>query len=420
MRRALVLSTCLFVFFLSFSSSLWAQQEGGAEERFRVLEERIRTLEAEVQSLRAALPGGAPAAAEPATVPAVQEPGQGQLQAPSAPLPVYGGLASMSKALNPDIGIVGSFLGATGRNQVNPFPSLSLQESEVSLQAIVDPYARADFFLAIGEEGIEVEEGYVTFPALPGNFLLKGGKMRSSFSRVNTFHNHTLPWIDRPMVQFNLMGGSLEEADVGIKEAGLSVSRIVPAPIFLEATAELFRGDSGSLFQASRRSDVSSVFHLRGYQDLSESTNLEIGGSYARGHNDVGSDFLTHLGGLDATLRWKPLRRAIYHSFSARSEFVWSRRQEEAGTQRAFGFFASAEYQFARRWFGGARFDWSERARAANQHDNATSLVLTYWPSEFSQIRGQLRRTHYAEGNTANELLFQFLFTLGAHGAHVF
>jgi len=28
--------------------------------------------------------------------------------------------------------------------------------------------------------------------------------------------------------------------------------------------------------------------------------------------------------------------------------------------------------------------------------------VLTYWPSEFSQIRGQLRKTHYGEGLTAN------------------
>ncbi|OFW36125.1 MAG: hypothetical protein A3J28_01975 [Acidobacteria bacterium RIFCSPLOWO2_12_FULL_60_22] len=409
MQRMLIFCIGLLFFSTNF---LRAQGAEAPEARFQALEERIRALEAEVQSLKAALPaGGAPAAPAAAAAP---------LQAPTAPLPVYGGASAAAKALNPDIGIVGSFVGATGRNLGNPYPSLSLQESEVSLQAIVDPYARADFFLAVGEEGIEVEEGYITFPALPGNFLLKAGKMRSTFSRVNTFHNHTLPWIDRPLVQFNLMGGSLDEADVGIKEAGLSLSRLLPAPIFLEATAELFRGDSGSLFQASRRSDVSSVFHLRGYHDLSESTNLEIGGSYARGHNDVGSDFLTQLGGLDTTLRWKPLRRAIYHSFSARSEFVWSRRQEVANTQRAFGFFASAEYQLARRWFGGARFDWSERARNAEQHDNATSLVLTYWPSEFSQIRGQLRRTHYAEGNTANEFLFQFLFTLGAHGAHVF
>jgi hypothetical protein len=35
-------------------------------------------------------------------------------------------------------------------------------------------------------------------------------------------------------------------------------------------------------------------------------------------------------------------------------------------------------------------------------------------------VRGQYRRLRYAEGTVANELLFQFLFSIGAHGAHVF
>jgi hypothetical protein len=35
-------------------------------------------------------------------------------------------------------------------------------------------------------------------------------------------------------------------------------------------------------------------------------------------------------------------------------------------------------------------------------------------------VRGQYRRTNYAEGVTADEFLFQFLFSIGAHGAHVF
>ena len=52
--------------------------------------------------------------------------------------------------------------------------------------------------------------------------------------------------------------------------------------------------------------------------------------------------------------------------------------------------------------------------------DKGGSLLLTFWPSEFSQIRGQYRRTDYAEGPTANEFLFQFLFSIGAHGAHPF
>jgi hypothetical protein len=45
---------------------------------------------------------------------------------------------------------------------------------------------------------------------------------------------------------------------------------------------------------------------------------------------------------------------------------------------------------------------------------------LTFWPSEFSQIRAQYRHTRFGEGTSADELLFQFLFAIGAHGAHAF
>ena len=418
MRRYPVL-VCALCLLPSLLSAQQPAAPGTQEERLKALEERVRGLEAEIQALKAncctATPP-APAAAAPAQVP-VSVPGAGTAQ-----LPVYGGATAAAKVFNPDLGIIGNFIGAAGRNQISPVRALSLQESEVSLQAIVDPYARADFFLAFGEEGVEVEEGYVTFPALPGGFRVRTGKMRATFGRVNAFHNHTLPWADRPLVTFNLLGGSLQEADVGIKDAGMSVSRILPAPagIFLEATGEVYRGDSGSLFQASRRSDVSVVGHLRSYRDLTESTNLELGASYARGHNDLGSNFITQLYGVDATLRWKPLRRAIYRSFAARTELFWSRREQVLSTQRAFGFFASAEYQLARRWFLGGRYDRSERARNAAQRDSGGSLVLTFWPSEFNQVRGQFRRTRYAERQTANEFLLQFLFTLGAHGAHPF
>ena len=82
--------------------------------------------------------------------------------------------------------------------------------------------------------------------------------------------------------------------------------------------------------------------------------------------------------------------------------------------------YMSGDYQFAQRWFGGVRYDHSERAFDSSLIDKGPSLLLTYWPSEFSQIRGQYRRTRYAEDVTSNELLFQFLFSIGAHGAHVF
>ena len=50
----------------------------------------------------------------------------------------------------------------------------------------------------------------------------------------------------------------------------------------------------------------------------------------------------------------------------------------------------------------------------------AARSTSTFWPSEFNQIRGQYRRTNYGDGVKANEFLFQFNFSIGAHGAHVF
>ncbi len=66
------------------------------------------------------------------------------------------------------------------------------------------------------------------------------------------------------------------------------------------------------------------------------------------------------------------------------------------------------------------RLDHSERADDPSLVDKGGSAVLTYWPSEFSQIRGQYRHTSYGEGIKANEFLFQLQFSIGAHGAHTF
>jgi hypothetical protein len=213
----------------------------------------------------------------------------------------------------------------------------------------------------------------------------------------------------------NLLGG-----DEGISDSGLSVSKLVMNPWFFhEATGEVYQGNAGP-FAAHDRSDVSWLGRVRGYRDITESTNLDVGASFMRGHNDAGPSFATRLFGVDATVRYRPLRRAIYRRLIGRTELVWSRRAEEPGTISAFGMYASGEYQFSRRWFAGVRVDRSARGFDSSLTDKGASLLLTYWPSEFSQIRGQYRRTRYGEGVVANEALFQFLFSIGAHGAHVF
>ena len=359
----------------------------------------------------------APAAPAQAAVPAeVPVPsGAGGAGGPTGSLPVYGSTSALSKIFNPDIAVIGNFVGAVGENSVNPPPALALDEAEATFQAVVDPYARADFFLAFSPEGVEIEEGFLTLTSLPGGLLAKVGILKEQVGKVNTLHAHSLPWVDEPLMIQNLFGG-----DEGLADAGISVSKLILNPfMFLEATGEVYQGNS-SLFTSYKPSDVSWAGRLRGYRDLTESTNVDVGGSVAYGHNDAGPDFTTRLVGIDATVRYRPLRRAIYRRFQGRTELFWSRRGQEGGNVNAFGMYGSGEYQFARRWFGGARYDWSERADDTSLVDKGPSLTLTFWPSEFSQIRGQYRRTRYAEGVTANEALFQFLFSIGAHGAHVF
>src|SRR6266566_8044284 len=440
MKRFSVLSL-----FVLFSVTAYAQEKpsvserkdppatGGSvttqeESRMRALEDQVRALVGEVAALRGELktlrdakapapgpgshvlltstriePGMLPSnATSPAVAPVAPEPN------PAPPVPqvaqtqTYGGATSNAKLLNPDISLIGDFIGTAGRNTISPSRSLELHESEVGMQAIIDPYARADAFISFGEEGVNVEEGYITFTALPAGLLLKVGKMRAEFGKVNTIHNHALQYIDRPLVTNNLVGG-----EDGIDDAGISLTRFIPAPKgwFAEGTAQVFRGDSDDVFTAQRRQDLSVVGHLRAYRDLSESTNLDLGVSYARGHNNSGeftsdpSAFLTNLYAADATLRWKPLRRAIYNSFLFRTELFWSARDQLSPsdifqTQHAFGMYTHAEYRLNRRWTVGGRFDRSGHADNGNLTDTGFSGILTYWPSEFSQIRGQYRYGH--------------------------
>ncbi len=305
--------------------------------------ERLTALETKLAAAE-----GAPAAAvssptQPPQPTAQVPPGAEGAGGPTGALPVYGGTVAGSKIFNPDIAVIGDFLGAVGRNHEHPSPALEMHEAEASLQAVVDPYGRADFFVAFGEEGVELEEGFLTLTTLPGGWLTKVGKIRGAFGKVNTMHNHMLPWTDRPLVTRNLVGG-----EEGITDAGVSVARLIPNPwLFLEATGQVFRGDSGpedeALFRSGKPSDVSYVGHLRGYHDITEASNIDLGLSYARGHNDADPDNIglhsTELFGIDATFRWKPLQRSIYRSFVGRAEWIRSRREQLLGRETADGFY---------------------------------------------------------------------------------
>jgi hypothetical protein len=419
---------------------LYAQAPDDIAARFKAMEDRIKALESELSAVKAAL-AAQPAAPE-ASAPQPQAQAQPQIQFPMQTSGAPQLSDATARLMNPAISAIGNLVGAAGHNPVDQRQSLNEVESELAFSAAVDPYARADLYLTFGETGVEVEEGYMTFTSLPLGFLVKAGRMRADFGKVNTQHRHVLPWVDRPLVSEYLLGG-----EDGIRDTGFSISRMLPSfgGLFLDATGELYRGDSSVIFQERTRNDLTAVGHLRAYRDISESTNIDLGLSFARGHHApaildgpyaitppesstpnvvllpaAGNFLVSRIYGTDATLRWKPLRRSIYHSFIARTEVMWHHRQEPTGLRKVFGYYVSGEYQLARRWFGGVRIDQSDRLFGPSAEDKQQSVILTYWPSEFSQIRAQFRHGNYQGLGTSNELLFQIQYSIGSHGAHPF
>jgi hypothetical protein len=145
---------------------------------------------------------------------------------------------------------------------------------------------------------------------------------------------------------------------------------------------------------------------------------VELGTSYARG--TLGNAGSSSYGGVDVTYRWKPLQQGLYRGFIGRFEAMVN--DNPLATNNLKGFYASGDYQLGQRWFAGARIDAADRLTdGATAKDRGLSATLTFWPSEFSQLRGQLRRTKYGSlDKPVNELLFQLQFAIGAHGAHTF
>jgi len=268
--------------------------------------------------------------------------------------------------------------------------------------------------------GIDVEEGYAQFVTLPYDLTAKVGKFKALFGKANTWHTHVRPWVDQPLVIHNFFG------DEQFHDDGISVSKIFPNSFaYTEGTVEVFKGEVEGVFGRKSDNNLAYNSHLKVFKDISENSNIELGASYARG--GAGTLGTNQFGGIDATYRWKPLERGLYNSLIARFEGIVNRLPQ--GVDES-GFYTSLDYQLGQRWFTGVRLDRAGHGLIGTavapspglrgKADKGVSATLTFWPSEFSQIRGQLRHTAYGNARTVNELLLQLQFAIGAHGVHTF
>ena len=393
------------------------------ENKLNDLVRQTNELRDEINKLKGAAPA-APAEAEdltkvteiappPTSAPPAQAPDLTQAQTINNQLN-----PGASKVFNPDTSVIANFIGRAGK--ANPYefgpndqrPPMTLDEAEVAFEAFVDPYMKGKFFFSVTPEGIDVEEGYANLLTLPYDMTAKIGKMKATFGKDNTWHTHVRPWVDQPLVVHNFFG------DEGLNDRGVSISKAFPNDFaFVEATAEAFSGDVDDVFTRHNNNDLFYNGHLKMFKDISENSNIELGTSYARGNASDVAGLTNQFGGVDVTYRWKPLQQGNYRSFIGRFEGIVDDRDDV--DHRLKGFYASGDYQLGQRWFTGVRLDRADNV-TSGRTDKGVSATLTFWPSEFSQFRTQLRRTSYGGAKSLTELLFGMQFSIGAHGAHTF
>jgi hypothetical protein len=323
-----------------------------------------------------------------------------------------------SLSFNPDIGVIGDFRGSYISKGQKNF-DLYLNETEVSLQATVDPYARADFFLSFGRDpetgkyGVEVEEGYLTTLSLPARLQLKAGRFRSAIGRVNTVHPHALPFIDMPNAYVNYFG------EEGLKDEGLSLSWLLPTKAFYQEI--LFQVTSGysesPAFARSEGNRLLYVGHLKNFFTLNDDNTLELGLTGISGPND--SARVSNMGVVDITYKWKPVKLNTYHSLTWQSEFYFNHQNlMDNYSMSSFGMYSFIQYQLAKRWFLTGRYDYAQKPFDKTIKENAFSLTAGWYTTEFSKLEFETKTTDDNIDKRFYQAWLRWIFVIGAHGAH--
>ncbi len=75
------------------------------------------------------------------------------------------------------------------------------------MSASIDPFARGYAIINGNADGIEVEEAAIVTTSLPYNLTAKGGRFFADFGRLSKFHDHDLPFVNRPIVLDEYVGG---------------------------------------------------------------------------------------------------------------------------------------------------------------------------------------------------------------------
>ncbi|MFQ5824122.1 MAG: hypothetical protein ACE5JB_08725 [bacterium] len=354
-------------------------------------------------------------------------------QTQKAQTPSYPGRRSLFQNMNPNISVIGTILGSgTSLELEDRNVDLSFEEGEFSFQAVVDPYAKADFFISFAKpnestltpEAVdseeaggglepEIEEAFVTILSLPFSTQLKAGKFRSKFGKINETHPHAYNFINLPLIYTNFFGAE------GLNDEGASLSWLVPnSAFFQELTIQVTSGpEENASFSRADDNHLLYLAHLKNLFELNENTTMELGVTGLTGpHNSAGKS--TQIYAADLTFKWKPIRYNRYKSFEFMNEFLVSKRNDVVKDVTSFGFYSFLRYQLAKRWFVGAMYDYSEFPEFDNFHHQAFSGILQFFTTEFQKFEIQYRYNQGDFFDNFSDFKVRAVFVIGAHGAH--
>ncbi len=425
------------------------------QAKIQALESRLAQLETQV----AATPPAAAVPEPPAFAPAPSPPpgGGGANAFNPAVSVILGGRFAQLDADPADYRIAG-FMPAG--DAVGPgLRGFDLGESELTLAANVDPYFFANLTASLsGENAVSVEEAYVKTMALPSGLSLKGGRFFSALGYLNEVHSHAWDFADQPLVYQAMFGGQLAQD-------GAQLKWLAPTDLFIELAAETGNGQRfpGTALERNGLNGGALLAHIG--DDIGDSLSWRAGLSWLaqraedRSFADVdgnGAAVVDAFTGrsrtwvADAILKWAPHGNGNLRSFKLQAEYL--RRNENgqlafASAQqdladsygsRQSGWYLQGVYQFLPRWRVGARYDSLDSGditiglvqhgvlplaafgALAPASPRRVSAMFDWNPSEFSRLRLQYAWDDARMSVRDRQLMLQYLYAIGAHGAHKF
>lgn len=437
-------------------------------------ESRIQALEKRLKEAEDAAAKAQTAASQAQTSAAQAQQSAQAASAATAPTPPSGGAGA--NAFNPAISLI---LDGTYRNysqdpntrSVTGFlpqgsvglldRGFNLDESELTLSANVDHvfYAQATLAVDNGSE-LDTEEAFFSTTALGHGLTLKGGRFFSSVGYWNSQHPHAWDFVDPSLVQNAFLGPNLGMDAV-------QASWIAPLPVFLELGAEGGRPvDFPSAESDHNKNGISggTLFaHLGG--DIGDSGSYRVGGWYLQSGNRVSNASLldldettgasnlfsggdTKVWGLDVVYKWAPEGNPTDRNFKLAAEWMQRRIDgvltydatsklavgpvTDALVVKQSGWYIQGTYQFVPAWRAGLRYDQLQPGSydpgpglagllaPPDFTPKRYSAMVDWNPSEFSRIRLQYNLDRSQLGITDNQVMLQYIFSLGSHGAHKF